>query len=57
MVGLIPGGVKTNRVKQRVKEDTKATTRCIPIDQEEGSGSCIVCGKKATKKVYFARSY
>jgi prolyl-tRNA synthetase len=40
-----------------VKEDTKATTRCIPLDQEEGSGSCIICGEKATKKVYFARSY
>ncbi|MFC2063681.1 proline--tRNA ligase [Chloroflexota bacterium] len=41
----------------KVKEDTKATTRCIPINQEERSGSCIVCGKQATKKVYFARSY
>ncbi|HKZ44688.1 MAG TPA: proline--tRNA ligase [Anaerolineales bacterium] len=41
----------------RVKEDTKATTRCIPLDQEEGSGTCIVCGEKAKKKVYFARSY
>ncbi|MFN2215312.1 MAG: proline--tRNA ligase [Anaerolineales bacterium] len=41
----------------KVKEDTKATTRCIPLDQEKGSGSCIVCGEKATKKVYFARSY
>ena len=41
----------------KVKEDTKATTRCIPLDQEEGSGKCIVCGKDAKHKVYFARAY
>jgi len=41
----------------RVKEDTKATTRCIPMDQPPGSGKCIVCGKPAQEKVYFARAY
>lgn len=41
----------------KVKEDTKATTRCIPIDQEDGEGQCLVCGKPASKKVYFARAY
>ncbi len=41
----------------RVKEDTKATTRCIPLEGVEGEGTCIVCGKKATQKVYFARAY
>ena len=41
----------------KVKEDTKATTRCIPLDQEEGSGKCIVCGKDAKHKVYFAKAY
>jgi prolyl-tRNA synthetase len=42
----------------KVKEDTKATTRCIPFDhQPSGSGECIVCGSKATEKVYFARAY
>jgi len=41
----------------RVKEDTKATTRCIPFDQPGGEGDCIVCGKKAHKKVYFSRAY
>jgi len=41
----------------RVKEDTKATTRCIPMDQPAGSGKCIVCGKPAQEKVYFARAY
>ncbi|MBM3153524.1 MAG: proline--tRNA ligase, partial [Chloroflexi bacterium] len=41
----------------KVKEDTKATTRCIPLGQEEGPGRCIVCGKEAGQKVYFARAY
>ncbi len=41
----------------RVKEDTKATTRCIPLEQEDGKGACIVCGKPADKKVIFARAY
>ena len=41
----------------KVKEDTKATTRCIPLDQEPGHGKCIVCGKDATHKVYFAKAY
>ena len=41
----------------KIKEDTKATTRCIPFDQPGGSGPCIYCGRPATEKVYFARAY
>jgi prolyl-tRNA synthetase len=41
----------------KVKEDTKATTRCTPFGQVGESGSCICCGKPATQKVYFARAY
>jgi len=41
----------------KVKEDTKATTRVIPLDQPEGEGKCVVCGEKAEKKVYFAKAY
>ena len=41
----------------KVKEDTRATTRCIPLDQPGGSGQCIVCGEDATEKVYLARAY
>ena len=43
--------------ESKIKEDTKATTRCIPLDQPGGSGKCIVCGEKADQKVYFARAY
>jgi len=41
----------------RVKEDSKATTRCIPLDQPGGEGKCIVCGAPARRKVIFARAY
>ncbi len=41
----------------KVKDETKATTRCMPLDQEAGHGTCIVCGEPAEKKVYFARAY
>jgi prolyl-tRNA synthetase len=41
----------------KVKEDTRATTRCIPLNQEPSDGKCIVCGQKATHKVYFAKAY
>jgi prolyl-tRNA synthetase len=41
----------------KVKEDTKATTRNIPVNQPTGEGTCIVCGKPSKRKVYFAKSY
>jgi prolyl-tRNA synthetase len=41
----------------KVKEDTRATTRCIPLDQPGGHGPCIVCGGDSKEKVYFARAY
>ncbi len=41
----------------QVKDETKATTRCIPLEQEPGQGTCIVCGKPATEKVIFGRAY
>ncbi len=41
----------------RVKDETKATIRCIPLDQPEGEGQCIVCGKPAAEQAIFARAY
>jgi len=41
----------------KVKEDTKATTRCVPTEQPGGTGKCVVCGETAHEKVYFARAY
>ncbi len=41
----------------KVKEDTKATTRCIPMNQQVPPGKCIVCGQPANDKAYFAKAY
>lgn len=41
----------------RVKEDTRATTRNIPLDQPGGTGPCVVCGERATEQVYFGKAY
>jgi prolyl-tRNA synthetase len=43
--------------EEKIKEETKATMRCIPIAQPGGSGKCIYCGAAATEKAIFARAY
>jgi prolyl-tRNA synthetase len=43
--------------EQRIKEDTKATLRCIPLEQPGTQGTCICCGKPASEKAYFAKAY
>jgi prolyl-tRNA synthetase len=41
----------------KIKEETKATMRCIPLEQPGGSGKCIYCGQPAKEKAIFARAY
>ncbi|MGA8224558.1 MAG: proline--tRNA ligase [Candidatus Acidiferrales bacterium] len=41
----------------KIKEETKATMRCIPLEQPGGSGKCIYCGQPAAEKAIFARAY
>jgi prolyl-tRNA synthetase len=41
----------------QIKEDTKATTRCIPLEQPGGMGTCIHCGQPAREKAMFAKAY
>jgi prolyl-tRNA synthetase len=43
--------------EEKVKEDTKATVRCIPFDQPAGRARCIVCGKDAPYKAVFGKAY
>ncbi len=43
--------------EESIKERTTATSRCIPFEQEQVSDSCVCCGKKAEKLVYWARAY
>ena len=41
----------------RIKEETKATIRCLPLDQPGTKGRCIYCGKEADQIALFARAY
>jgi prolyl-tRNA synthetase len=41
----------------QIKDDTKATTRCIPLEQPGGEGLCVHCGKPAKEKAIFAKAY
>src|SRR5690606_25217377 len=43
--------------EERVKEETKATIRCIPITTKNEGGSCMVTGKPSLKRVLFAKAY
>ena len=47
----------TAETEQRVKEETKATIRCIPLDAKEEEGTCIFTGKPSSRRVLFARAY
>ena len=46
-----------NENEARIKEDTRATLRCFPIDQPGGKGKCIFSGEETTLKAYFAKAY
>ena len=41
----------------KIKEETKATMRCIPLEQSGGDGKCIFCGQSAKEKGIFAKAY
>ncbi|MBW7840828.1 MAG: proline--tRNA ligase [Chitinophagaceae bacterium] len=47
----------TVETEEKIKEMTKATIRCIPLNQPEESGNCILTGKPSNKRVLFARAY
>lgn len=47
----------TTETELRIKEETKATIRCIPLEAEKESGKCILTGKPSTMRVPFARAY
>ncbi|MDO8684647.1 MAG: proline--tRNA ligase [Armatimonadota bacterium] len=40
-----------------IKKETKATNRCIPLEQEGGTGKCVYCGKESSEKAVFAKAY
>lgn len=44
-------------VEKRIKDETKATVRCIPLEYPSGAGTCIVTGRETSTEVLFAQSY
>ena len=47
----------TAETEAAIKEKTKATIRCIPLDNEKESGNCILSGKPSSQRVLFAQAY
>ena len=47
----------TSETEEKIKEETKATIRCIPLNNVQESGVCIYSGKPSTQRVLFARAY
>ena len=47
----------TIETENKIKEETKATIRCIPLDAEQEKGKCIYTGKPSFQKVLFAKAY
>jgi len=43
--------------EEKIKEETSATSRCIPFEQEHIHDHCVVCGEKAKHLVYWAKAY
>jgi prolyl-tRNA synthetase len=47
----------TPETEEKIKNETKATIRCIPLDAKEEAGKCMVTGKPSGRRVLFAKSY
>jgi prolyl-tRNA synthetase len=47
----------TPETEQQIKDETKATIRCIPLNNKQEEGKCILTGKPSTQRVVFARAY
>jgi hypothetical protein len=47
----------TAETEEQIKNETKATIRCIPLDDDTEAGTCMVTGKPSNRKVIFAKAY
>ena len=47
----------TGETEEKIKELTKATIRCIPLNNEQEDGECILTGKPSKQRVLFAKAY
>jgi len=47
----------TSKTEEKIKQETKATIRCILLDTKKEEGSCIITGNSSPQRVVFAKSY
>ena len=47
----------TQETEEAIKNEAKATIRCIPLDAKEEEGKCVYSGKPSGRRVLFARAY
>lgn len=47
----------TSETEEKIKQETKATIRCIPLDEQPEPGVCMYSGKPSTQRVLFAKAY
>ena len=47
----------TPETEELIKNETKATIRCIPLEGDKTPGTCMVTGKPSAQRVLFARAY
>jgi prolyl-tRNA synthetase len=47
----------TPETEEKIKELTKATIRCIPLNNKQESGKCVLTGNPSKERVLFARAY
>jgi prolyl-tRNA synthetase len=48
---------QSSQCEAKIKEETKATIRCIPLEAQDRAGACLYCGSPARTRIYLARAY
>jgi prolyl-tRNA synthetase len=48
---------ESSECEVKIKEETKATIRCLSLEESREDGKCVYCGKPSQKRVIFAKSY
>ncbi len=57
MTGVQTCALPISETEQKIKEETKATIRCIPLGNKKENGKCIYSGKPSEQRVLFAIAY
>jgi prolyl-tRNA synthetase len=47
----------TNETEEKIKTETKATIRCVPLEGAKEAGKCVYSGNDSAQRVVFARAY